>query len=110
MTGDDRLGDAVVVKRRHFVARRTVAALPDPPRIDVDLLRHIFLVAADEERQLQQSLRPEIAALFAEMPAGVGEGQRMREIEPGDVVGDGVLGRAFDGQIEMQEVPCRRTQ
>ena len=53
---------------------------------------------------MQGRPRPQIGPILADVAAGIGNGQRMREVEPADIVGDRVGGRPLEGGVEMQQI------
>src|SRR6185295_11389029 len=109
MTSNNRLDDAMVVKSCHVVRDKS-RAIGDDKGADVLLRTHITLVAADKKRQLQQCVWPQIWLFGADMPRGIGEGECMGEIEPADIVRDLLVGGGIETQVEMQQVPRRRSE
>ena len=86
---DDWLWDAVVVEGPGLSDEKRTAII-NPPARQFVTGPHVFAVAPDEQRQLQCRPRPQIEPILADVAAGIGKGQRMREVEPADIVGDRV--------------------
>ena len=61
-------------------------------------------VPTDEKRHLQQCLRPQFGEARAGEAYGVGERDRVGEVEPADVVGHSDVGALFVGGIEAQQM------
>src|SRR5262249_25436795 len=79
-------------------------AVADAPVIQPDARVDEAAVAADEAGHLQQPLRPQLRKLAALLPHGVREGDSVREIEPADVLGDGVVGALLEAHVVAQQV------
>jgi len=103
VTGNDRFGNAVIVKRFLRVAEKGAAVL-DTPLPLVNIGAHVFPVSSEKQRQLQRGALPQIGTFIADMTAGIGKSQRVREIKPADVVGNRVVAGALERGVEMQQV------
>ena len=100
MAGNDRFGNAVIVERLCRAGEKGRPVL-DMPLRDFLAGAHIFPIAPDKQRQLQRRARPQIGPLLADVAAGIGKGQRVREIEPADIVGNRIAGGALESHVEM---------
>jgi hypothetical protein len=78
VTGNDRFGNPVIVKRFRRVAEKG-AAFIDMPLPLSNVGAHVFPVAPEKQRQPQRRVRPQIGTLFADVTAGIGKSQCMRE-------------------------------
>ena len=109
VTGNDRFGQPVIIEALHSACKEGRAAV-HPPMGNILAGVHVFLVAADEHRHLQQRIRPQIRCFLAQMPCGIGEGERVGEIEPAHIVGQRAIARILPCRIVVQHVPRRRLQ
>ena len=100
-----RRGDVVVmpvVQQARLAAAPEARLVAHPPARQRCTRQRVAGVSPEKARQLQQRRRPQVGEA-ARLPArGVGEGERMREVKPADVVGDAALGALLVGAIEGQ--------
>src|SRR4029077_7599161 len=71
---------------------------------------HIFPIASDKKGQLKRRRSPKIRSFLAQVPAGIRERQRVREIEPADIVLHSICRRTVEGRVEIEQIERCRTQ
>src|SRR5690242_13106038 len=103
MTGNDRFDNSVIVERR-LLFRDESIPVPDLPIGAFSVAAYIFSVASHKKRHLERSPWPKMRPLIAQVTARVRKGQRVRKIEPADVVRDCVRACAIEAIVEMEQI------